>query len=164
LDRAGNSLVSAGDKDLARCAKALDLETCVFAALELTHLIPAGRLTEEYLLRLMEAVEFSNLLFAWLNSPDKTPRDITLRKRVKIFYDSIRKFGRKRRFHQAKWRGNRAFHQILPLLQVKVNHSDAVQFCARAQKLLKCAGLADRVEQHGQDFRHFPPKTTAHHD
>jgi glycosyltransferase involved in cell wall biosynthesis len=127
LDRAGGNLMSAGDTDLASCASALDLEMGVFAALELTHLIPVHRFTEEYLLRLMEAVEFSNLLFAWLNSPDKMPRDITLRKRVKIFYDSIRKFGRTRRFHQAKQRGNRAFQQILPLLQTQANHPVAVQ-------------------------------------
>jgi len=127
LGRAGSSLVSAEDMDLARCAKALDLEMGVFAALQLKHLIPAHRLSEEYLLRLIEAMEFSNLLFAWLDSPNKTPPNITLRKRVRIFYDSIRKFGRKRRFHQAKRRGNRAFHQILPLMQVRANHPDAVR-------------------------------------
>jgi glycosyltransferase involved in cell wall biosynthesis len=127
LDRVGSSLVSAGDMDLARCAKALDLEMGVFAALQLKHLIPAHRLTEEYLLRLIEAMEFSNLLFAWVNSPDKTPPNTTLQKRVRIFYDSIRKFGRKRRCHQAKRRGIRAFHQILPLLQTQADHLDTVQ-------------------------------------
>jgi hypothetical protein len=44
-----------------------------------------------------------------------------------MFYDSIRKFGHKRRFHQAQWRGNRAFHEILPLLQMRANHPDVVQ-------------------------------------
>jgi glycosyltransferase involved in cell wall biosynthesis len=127
LGRVGSSLISAEDMDLTRCAKALDLEMGVFAALQLKHLIPAHRLTEEYLLRLVEAMEFSNLLFAWLDSPNKTPPNITLKKRVRIFYDLIRKFGRKRRFHQAKRRGNRAFHQILPMLQVRANHPDAVQ-------------------------------------
>ena len=113
--------------DIARCATAIDLETGVFAALELTHLIPAHRLTEEYLLRMVEAMEFSNQLFAWLNAPDRMPSDITLRRRVKTFYDSIRKFGRKRRFHQAKRRGNRAFQQILPLLQTRANHPEVVR-------------------------------------
>ena len=127
LDRAGGSLVSGGDMDLARCATAIDLDMGVFAALELTHLIPAHRLTEEYLLRMVEAMEFSNQLFAWLNAPDRMPSDITLRRRVKTFYDSIRKFGRTRRFHQAKRRGNRAFQQILPLLQTRANHPDAVR-------------------------------------
>ena len=127
LGRVGSSLVSADDLDLARCAKTLDLEMGVFAALQLTHLIPAHRLTEEYLLRFVEAVGFSNLLFEWLNSPDKIPPNITLKKRIRIFYDSIRKFGRKRRFHQAKRRGIRAFYKILPLLQAPENHLDAVQ-------------------------------------
>ena len=127
LGRAGSSLVSSEDMDLVRCATALDLEMGVFAALQLKHLIPAYRLNEEYLLRLKEAMEFSRLLLAWLNSPNNTQPNITLKKRVRIFYDSIRKFGRKRRFHQAQWRGNRAFHQILPLLQVPANHPEVVQ-------------------------------------
>jgi glycosyltransferase involved in cell wall biosynthesis len=127
LDRVGGNLISAGDNDLARCAKALDLEMGVFAPLQLKHLIPAHRLTEEYLLRLIEAMEFSNLFFEWLNSPNKTPPNITLRKQVRIFYDSIRKFGRKRRFHQARRRGIWAFHQVLPLLQMQANHPDAIQ-------------------------------------
>ena len=167
LGRTGSSLVSAEDMDLARCAKALDLEMGVFAALQLTHLIPAHRLTEEYLLRLMEAMEFSNLLFAWLDSPDRTPKappNITLKKRIRMFYNFIRKFGRKRRFHQAKRRGSRAFYQILPLLQMEVNYSDAVQLCARAQKLLKQAGLNDWVEYPCQDSRQFLRETATHHD
>ncbi len=127
LDRVGSSLVSAGDKDLAGCAKTLGLEMGVFAALQLKHLIPAHRLSEAYLLRLVEAMEFSNLLFEWVNSPNPAPASLTLHKRVRIFYDSIRKFGREKRFHQAKWRGHRAFNQILPLLQMRAKHPDAIQ-------------------------------------
>jgi len=130
LGRVGSSLVSAEDMNLAKCAKALDLEIGVFAALQLKHLIPAYRVSEKYLLRLVEAMEFSNLLFAWLDSPDKmpkTPPNITLKKRVRIFYDFIRKFGRKRRFHHARQRGIWAFYKILPLLQVPANHLDVVQ-------------------------------------
>jgi len=146
LGRAGSSLVSAEDMDLARCAKALDLEMGVFAALQLKHLIPASRLNEEYLLRLIEAMEFSNLFFAWLNSPNKTLPNITLKKRVRIFYDSIRKFGRKRRFYQAKRRGNRAFHQILPLLQTQANHLDTVQLIRNwnARISLQSPTIADK--------------------
>lgn len=139
LDRVGSGLVSAGDLDLARCAKALDLEMGVFAALQLKHLIPAHRLTEEYLLRLTEAVEFSNLLFAWLNSPNEVQADIPPRKWVRIFYDSIRKFGRKRRFHQAKQRGFWSFHKILPLLQTQANHPDVVQLIRKQN-----AGISSR--------------------
>jgi hypothetical protein len=100
----------------------------VFTALQLTHLIPAGRLTEDYLLRLTEAAEFTNHLLAWLDSPGKTPPPVTWRKRVRTVYDSIRKFGRKRRFHQARRRGINAFYQILPLLKNESNHLDVVQW------------------------------------
>jgi glycosyltransferase involved in cell wall biosynthesis len=127
LGRVGSSLVSAEDMDLARCATALDLEMGVFTALQLKHLLPPHRLSEEYLLQLAEAMEFSNRFFAWLYSPDKTPPNITLKNRVRIFYDLIRKFGRNRRFHLARRRGIRAFHKILPLLQVPANHLDVVQ-------------------------------------
>jgi glycosyltransferase involved in cell wall biosynthesis len=155
LDRVGSSLVSAGDMDLARCAEALDLEVGVFASLRLKHLIPAYRLTEEYLLRLMEAMEFSNLFFAWLNSKDKMPPDITLRKRVKIFYDSIRKFGRKRRFHQAKRRGSRTFQQILPLLQVRASHQDVSQLIHNLNTGLS-SGL--RISTDGKHFSCWKPE------
>lgn len=134
LGRVGSSLVSAEDMNLAKCAKALDLEMGVFTALQLKHLLPAHRLTEEYLLRLTEAMEFSNLLFSWLDSPDKmpkTPPRITLKKRVRMCYDFIRKFGRKRRFYQARQRGIRAFYKILPLLQEPANHQDVVQLIRR---------------------------------
>ena len=127
LGRTGGSLVSAEDLDLARCVRALDLGMGVFAALKLSHLIPARRLTEEYLLRLAEAAEFSNSLLAWLDSPDKAPPRVPLKKRVRLMYDSIRKFGRKRRFHWAQRRGVRAFHQIVPLLQTQMNHPDFVR-------------------------------------
>jgi glycosyltransferase involved in cell wall biosynthesis len=128
LDRAGNSLVSGGDVDLARSAHAVDLEMGVFTALQLTHLIPTQRLTEDYLLRLTEAAEFTNHLLAWLDSPGKTPPPVTWQKRVRAVYDSIRKFGRKRRFHQARRRGINAFYQILPLLKNESSHLDAVQW------------------------------------
>ncbi|HMJ64451.1 MAG TPA: glycosyltransferase, partial [Candidatus Binatia bacterium] len=48
----GESLTSAEDVDLALAACDMGMATGVFARLELTHLIPPGRVTEEYLLRL----------------------------------------------------------------------------------------------------------------
>ena len=148
LGRTGSSLVSSEDIDLASCATALDLEMGVFAALQLKHLIPAHRLSEEYLLRLGEAMEFSRLLLVWLNSPNNTQPTVTLKKRVRMFYDSIRKFGHKKRFHQARWRGNRAFHEILPLLQVRANHPDVVQLI-RNQNISLSSGR--RIGADGND-------------
>ena len=56
FDRSGNSLLSAGDNDLAACACDLDLGVGLIASLKLAHLIPPERLTEEYLAHLSEAI------------------------------------------------------------------------------------------------------------
>jgi Glycosyl transferase family 2 len=62
LDRVGASLVSGGDNDLAACACDLDLGVGLFCALKLTHLMPPQRLTEDYLCRLVEGIEFSGTI------------------------------------------------------------------------------------------------------
>jgi hypothetical protein len=70
LDRAGQSLLSGGDQDLAACACDIGLGAGRIAALKLTHLIPAERLTVDYLVRLAEGVCFSGtLLGAMRGSP-----------------------------------------------------------------------------------------------
>lgn len=62
LDRVGASLVSGGDNDLAACACDLNLGVGLFCALKLTHLMPPQRLTEDYLCRLVEGIEFSSII------------------------------------------------------------------------------------------------------
>jgi glycosyltransferase involved in cell wall biosynthesis len=62
FDRAGKSLLSGGDNDLAACGAELGLGMGLVAALKLTHLISAERLTEDYLARLAEGIQFSSTL------------------------------------------------------------------------------------------------------
>jgi hypothetical protein len=62
LDRKGDSLLSGGDNELAGCACDLGLGVGLIASLKLTHLIPAQRLTVDYLARLAEGIQFSSLL------------------------------------------------------------------------------------------------------
>lgn len=62
FDRAGDSLTSGGDNDLAACACDVGLGVGLIASLKLTHLIPPDRLTLEYLARLAEGIEFSSTL------------------------------------------------------------------------------------------------------
>jgi hypothetical protein len=62
LDRVGASLVSGGDNDLAVCACDLNLGVGLFHALKLIHLMPPQRLTEEYLCRLVEGIEYSGVI------------------------------------------------------------------------------------------------------
>jgi glycosyltransferase involved in cell wall biosynthesis len=62
MDRAGTSLVSGGDSDLAICACDVGLGMGMFTSLKLTHLIPAGRLTEDYLVKLVEGLAYSSVV------------------------------------------------------------------------------------------------------
>lgn len=62
FDRTGGSLISGGDNDLAGCACDLGLGVGLVSALKLTHLMPADRLTQDYLARLAEGISFSAVL------------------------------------------------------------------------------------------------------
>jgi glycosyltransferase involved in cell wall biosynthesis len=62
LDRAGDSLLSGGDNDLAACACEIGLSVGLVASLKLTHLIPPERLTSEYQARLAEGIHFSSVI------------------------------------------------------------------------------------------------------
>jgi glycosyltransferase involved in cell wall biosynthesis len=79
LDRAGKSLVSGGDQDLAACACDLGYGVGVIAALHLTHLIPAGRLTLDYQARLAEGIYFSAVILAFLRGSERELRDYRVR-------------------------------------------------------------------------------------
>ena len=70
LDRVGTSLVSGGDNDLAACACDLNLGVGLFCGLKLIHLVPPQRLSEDYLCRLVEGIEYSGaILMAERGSP-----------------------------------------------------------------------------------------------
>ena len=65
LDRKGLDLTSCGDSDLAFTAIDMGLGTGQFTCLNLRHLIPEARLSEPYLLNLVEKMSYS---LAILNS------------------------------------------------------------------------------------------------
>jgi glycosyltransferase involved in cell wall biosynthesis len=62
LDRAGGRLTSGGDIDLAWTAIDVGLGTGRFRALQAVHLIPAGRLTSDYVVRLYAGFTYSNVI------------------------------------------------------------------------------------------------------
>lgn len=62
LDRKGKLLISCGDSDLAFTACDMNLGMGQFVALKLIHLMPANRLEEDYLLRLVEGITYSNII------------------------------------------------------------------------------------------------------
>ncbi len=79
LDRTGKSLISGGDQDLAACACDLGYGVGVIAALRLTHLIPAGRLTLDYQARLAEGIYFSAVILAALRGSEQELRGYRVR-------------------------------------------------------------------------------------
>ena len=75
LDRAGKSTVSGGDTDLASCALDLGLGMGLFTALRLGHLIPPARLEEDYLVRLVEGLAYSEVVLrSFREGVESTPR------------------------------------------------------------------------------------------
>ena len=113
LDRAGKSLLSGGDSDLAICACDLGLGMGLFTSLKLTHLIPEARLTEDYLVRLVEGLACSSIL---LNSFRSNNGFSTSRKLSTSAADLIRlliRNRRQRRFFRAVRNGERKAVQLL---------------------------------------------------
>ena len=104
LDRKGKQLISGGDTDLAFTACDIGLGTGVFVGLKLTHLIPASRLEEEYLIRLTESLAYSNRMLDFFRG--KTPiNNSWLKIKVSEYYQLWFKSHRDMRFYQAKHRG-----------------------------------------------------------
>lgn len=69
MDRAGGSLLSGGDTDMAICACDMGMGMGLFKSLRLTHLIPPDRLTEDYLVRLLESLAYSSLVLDSFRNP-----------------------------------------------------------------------------------------------
>ncbi|MEO7402305.1 MAG: glycosyltransferase, partial [Burkholderiales bacterium] len=106
LDRAGTGLVSGGDNDLAACAIDIGLGCGLMSSLRLTHLIPPERLTEVYLIRLIEGVAYSSIVLQSFRP--QNGRSAGLRGIVGKAADVLRKgrmSARERRFHAAAKRG-----------------------------------------------------------
>lgn len=111
LDRRGTSLMSAGDNDLSACACDIGLGVGLFHKLELTHLISAGRTTEEYLIRLAEGIYYSAVYLRAFRG-DETPVKTTA-KWLFQFVQGWRMSARDRRIFTACCRGeNRAIQEL----------------------------------------------------
>jgi GT2 family glycosyltransferase len=83
FDRKGQSLVSCGDTDLVLTACDLGHAYGLFRELRLVHLIPKGRLSQDYLLRLEEEIAFSSsYLNGRRNGVMPSPPSSALRRRV----------------------------------------------------------------------------------
>lgn len=102
MDRKGKQLISCGDLDLAFTAIDLGLGIGNFQRLRLTHLIPAGRLEEKYLVNLAESMAFSTVL---LNNLRQMPLQRGKARRAYEFARLLFLDARARRFEFARRRG-----------------------------------------------------------
>jgi len=111
LGRTGKRLVSSEDNDLALTACDLGLGTGQFTDLKLTHLIPANRLEEEYLVRLREGAAYSDVILDSLRG--KLPSHISWKTNLSEHFRSFLMSPSKRQFYRAKNRGrNLAIQEI----------------------------------------------------
>lgn len=105
LDRTGDLLSSDGDTDMALTACDMGLGMGQFTSLRLTHIIPPGRLTEEYLLKLQEGMAFSGILVSYFRTRsaphERTSSGDRLRRATRLLCSS----NIERRMHLATWRG-----------------------------------------------------------
>lgn len=82
LDRKGASLMSSGDVDMVHTAVDMGYEIGVFVSLELTHIIPAIRVSKSYLKKMMRYNALSNHLLFYIRFK-RMPRKAAFLKRVK---------------------------------------------------------------------------------
>jgi glycosyltransferase involved in cell wall biosynthesis len=105
LDRAGDSLLSAGDNDLAACACDIGLGVGLFKSLGLVHLIAASRLEEQYLLRLIEGIAYSGVVFRSFRAADLSSYEPRWTRAAADLLRQMRMNSRERRFFHAARRG-----------------------------------------------------------
>jgi hypothetical protein len=113
LDRNGASLLSGGDNDLAACACDIGLGVGVFGALRLTHLIPANRLRESYLVSLAENIALSTVILRSFRMPSGAIPRLSLKRRLADALRSALMSSRERRVFQAVRRGERRAGEML---------------------------------------------------
>jgi glycosyltransferase involved in cell wall biosynthesis len=106
LGRVGQSLGCSEDVDLASTALDMGMGTGLFSRLILKHLIPSGRLSEQYLIRLMKGNQYSNIVLNWCRG---RPPQIAQHSAVRSLLGRVRRFfsmsARERRFFEAAREG-----------------------------------------------------------
>ena len=106
LGRTGKGLGACEDHDLTFTAIDLGYGTGVFTPLHLTHLMPAARVQEEYLIRLVEGHSYSTVLLMALRDPNLRPGRHRWLHRVRR-WRLRRSLGPvERRIHDARERGS----------------------------------------------------------
>jgi glycosyltransferase involved in cell wall biosynthesis len=114
LGRKGKVILSGEDIDLAFTSCDIGLGMGLFTSLKLTHLMPANRLKEDYLLKIVEGSTYSQVILESLRGIIPPKRSLTSKLLLQIrrlLMDS-----RSRRFHDVYFRGfNLALKELTTL-------------------------------------------------
>ena len=114
LGRTGSSMLSCEDSDLAFTACDIGLGTGLFVGLKLTHIMPANRLEEQYLLRLLEGIIYSGVFLQSFRGKLLESPTHSWFKKIIEFGRYLKMSPRKRRFHSATKRAEqRAIQDIV---------------------------------------------------
>lgn len=105
LGRKGEALLSYEDIDLAITSSEISLGWGNFPSLHMTHLIPKSRLSEKYLLRLMEGVAASHNVFLIRRGDSTLHPQSAWRQLIKTLIVLLRRGPRAARFLRADLRG-----------------------------------------------------------
>ena len=104
-DRKGKSLASGGDNDICLTALEYGWGVGYFPELELTHLTPPTRCTEEYLLKTFEARAYSEVLHGWVETGKIPAQRTDVRGRLGVLVRWLLGSSLERRMIQARARG-----------------------------------------------------------
>jgi len=105
MGRKGNALSGGEDFDLLHTACEMGLGKGIFASLRLTHVFPAHRLTEDFLVRITEGNARTGLLLKGLLEPDAFLPRLTWPAKIRLFMESLRKSELNRRLLWAETMG-----------------------------------------------------------
>jgi hypothetical protein len=105
MGRKGNALSGGEDFDLLHTACGMGLGKGIFASLRLTHVFPAHRLTEDFLVRLTEGNARTGAVLRGLLEPGAFLPRLTWPAKIRLFMESLRKSQLDRRLLWAETMG-----------------------------------------------------------
>jgi len=116
LDRSGASLSSGGDSDLAECAIDVGLGTGRFAALKLLHLIPKGRLTADYIVRLYAGFAASHEVLASLRPKRRYPASEGWKDELRFLFNYLRANGLRKKILRSTRKAQKQMRRLISAL------------------------------------------------
>lgn len=108
MGRSGGALTGGEDRDLVHTACASGFGVGVFPALRLTHVFPPHRLKPEFLVRIAEGNAQSGTFLRGMLNGKLQPPPVTLKHRLRVWFDSLGRPEVDRRIALALERGRRA--------------------------------------------------------